>query len=486
MPDEKTPDEVSLGSETAKGTTAKLVTLVVGFIGSIVLARALGPAAYGGFYALLAIVEIVDRPVRGWGEAGKKRFSESGAPRNEIFTALIVVLVVFLLLIAAAAVALGDLLRSYAEIEAAVTMFILLVISTTLYVTIRNVVEGRGLTGISYWTNATRNALTVPLQILLILGLGLGAVGMAYGYALGTLLVVPLTLYYARSSFEVPSRQTLRSLWSYAKYSVPSGFLGKVYSRFDILLIGAVIGPVAVSYFELAFRVSMPATYVSAAAASVLMAKVSYSSSKGSSVHNEVTEVLSYSSLLAMPIFFGALAIGDELIIVLYGISYAEAGTFLVVLCAYRLLKSQINPLEKTVYGVDMPKYNLYLSGLVLFINMTLGVFLIFEIGAIGVVFSTVVAEVIRYLALARFLKKNYPEVSLLPRPVIEQFIAAAVMFTIVYGSSQIFIISMLPNVLISLSIGAVSYAAVLLLISEYHRELSKKLMVSSVINDAI
>lgn len=477
MSDETTPADVSLGGETIKGTTAKFVTLAVGFVGSIVLARSLGPAAYGGFYALLAVVEIVDRPVRGWASAGKKRASEAEANRDEIATALIGVLAVFLLLASFGVVLAGDFLQSYAELSAAVTMFVALLVSTTLYVTVRALVEARGFVGLAMWTNTARNATAVPLQIVLAipLGLGLGAAGMAYGYALGTLLVVPVVVYYARVWITTPSMETLRSLWSYAKYSIPSGFVGKVYSRFDLLLIGALIGPVSVAHYEVAYRVSLPATFLSTVAASALLPRVSHSITGGGSIREDVASVLSFASLLSMPIFFGAVAIADDLMVVLYGTEYAEAGLLLVGIALYRVVKSQSGPLKSVVKGLDRPDYDLYLSTAVLVINIVLGVILLLEYGAIGVVAATVFAEALRYIGLAWFLRRELPDVRFFPRPVFEQALAAAFMCLVVIVVLELITFARPIEVGIALLVGVISYAALLLAGSEYHRELASK-----------
>ncbi len=474
MGNPKTPDDVSLGGETAKGTAAKFVTLGVGFVGSIVLARSLGPAAYGGFYALLAIVEIVDRPIRGWATAGKKRASESGADRDQIATALISALAVFLGIISAGALLAGDVLRSYADLSAAVPMFIALLVTTTLYVTIRALVTSRGLIGLATWTNTIRNGTAVPLQILFAvpLGFGLGAAGMAYGYAAGTLLVVPMVAYYAKVRPETPTWETVRSLWGYAKYSIPSGFLGRVYSRFDLLLIGALVGPASVGYYEIAYRISLPATFLSTVAASALLPRVSFRATDSKSFTTDVASVLSYSSLLSLPIFFGAVVIANDLVIVLYGTDYTGAGLLLIGIALYRIVKSQSGPLKSVVDGIDRPDYNLRLSAITLLLNVLLGVILILEYGAIGVVVATVIAESFRYLGLCWFLRREVPELRLYSRPILEQAFAAAAMCLLVLAALELTSFSRTVEVGFALVLGAVSYASFLLVGSSYHRSL--------------
>ena len=355
-------------------------------------------------------------------------------------------------------------------------MFVALLVSTTLYVTVRALVEARGFVGLAMWTNTARNATAVPLQIVLAipLGLGLGAAGMAYGYALGTLLVVPVVAYYARVWITTPSVETLRSLWSYAKYSIPSGFVGKVYSRFDLILLGVLIGPAAVANYEIAFRISMPATFISITAASVLMAKVSHSATSGESIKDDIVSTLSYASLLSVPIFFGAVVIADDLVVVLYGGAYAEAGLFLVGLAFYRILRSQTSPLKNVVNGLDRPDYNLRLSTVVLAINIVLGIAFVFEIGAIGIVIATVIAEAIRYLGLIWFLRQSNPGISLFPRPLQAQIGAGFLMCLFVFAFVETVPFDRTVTTGFAVFSGALVYAAFLLAGSQYHRGLAR------------
>ncbi|WP_254663432.1 hypothetical protein [Haladaptatus sp. W1] len=71
----------SLSKETLGGTVAQFSMALIGFVGTIVFARWLGPSAFGGVYLLFALVKFADRPMNGWSLAAKKRVAESDALR---------------------------------------------------------------------------------------------------------------------------------------------------------------------------------------------------------------------------------------------------------------------------------------------------------------------------------------------------------------------------------------------------------------------
>jgi len=75
--------EADFGLEISRGVLAKFAMAAIGFAGSVVFARVLGPSGYGAFYILVTLVNILDNPVTGWGVACKKRITETGFSTSE-------------------------------------------------------------------------------------------------------------------------------------------------------------------------------------------------------------------------------------------------------------------------------------------------------------------------------------------------------------------------------------------------------------------
>ncbi|WP_227354306.1 oligosaccharide flippase family protein [Haladaptatus salinisoli] len=457
--------DVSLSGETAKATVAKFTMALSGFVGTVLFARLLGPVSFGGFYLLLGVVKIADRPIHGWTIAAKKRFSEHRVRDEAVVGSQAVFIAVWLVVIGVGSLTFSEELRDYTGLVAAPVLFLVLLASEPLYEPFEKLLQGRGQIGVATWIDTLRSYLTLPLQLGFVLT-GFGVAGMVYGLAGATVLSIPVVLYFLRTPPELPSYSLLRSLWEYAKYSIPSSFFGTIYDRFDVLLLGLLLTPAAAGYYEVAAKLTLPAVFVGSTAASGLMARVSANRSKGKEVADDVTNTLAFTSVLAIPIFFGALAIPTSLIITVYGSEYAPAATLLVGIAGYRLLKSQNAPLTQTVNGLDNPEMTMRISAIALTVNIVVGVVLVLRVGPVGVVLATLLAEVIRYLWLAVVVRRSIPNVKLLPSTLIEQIGAGFLMFLIVSVTHGYLPVRSWTDLSLLLLVGASTYGFALLAIS--------------------
>lgn len=461
--------QVSLGGETVKATLAKLTMAAAGFVGTILFARILGPTAFGGFYLLLSLVKLADRPLAGWGSAAKKRFSESTSSGQEILGAQLLVNVVSVVVVVVAAVALANPLRSYTGLATAPVLFILMFAALSLFEPLHQLISARGLVGAATWIDALRSYLTLPLQLGFVLA-GFGAAGMVYGLTGATVLVIPVQYHYIRILPRIPTTETLGSLSRFARYSIPTSYFSTVYDRFDVLLLGALLTQGAAAQYEVAAKLTLPATFVATAAASGLMARVSDLSSKGEPVGQDVTNTLAFSSVLAIPLFFGALAMPRNIVVTFYGGEYAEAATLLVGIALYRVVRTQSVPLVQTTNGIDRPDAYMRISGIALVFNVIAGVGLTLRLGAIGVVIATIAAEVLIYAAMARIVDRELDDFELFPRTLFEQIGAAVVMYLVVVTLHGFVPIRSWVDLVFLVGVGAITYGTVLLAVSSQLR----------------
>lgn len=457
---------VSLGGETVKGTIAKITMAGIGFAGTVVFARLLGPEEFGQYHLLLAVVILTIRPVSGgWSSAAKKRASEVQTSEREIVGAQLLVGALWLASVGVVVVVFADWLRSYTGVANAVLLFVVLLGSKLFYESLVPVIAARGRLGISVGLDALRSYLTFPLQAAFVL-IGMGVTGMVYGLAGGTLLTTPIALYYLHKRPTLPSREVVRSMWEFARYSIPSSMLLKTYDKFDPILLGFLLVPSAVAQYEVAAKLTLPAVFLAEIAGGGLMARVSNLQSRGDDVANDVTNVISFTSILSLPMFFGALAISKPLVVTIYGGEFEQAASLLIGLALFRIFGTQSFPLIKVLHGLDMPDLNLKLSGVALGVNIVLGVVLTIRFGAIGVVAATVAAEAIRYAGTVYVLKRELPEVGLFPRELAKQVAASAVMFVVVSALHTSLSVQSWVDLGVLLAAGATTYSIILLSIS--------------------
>ena len=348
-------------------------------------------------------------------------------------------------------------------------MFFAVFASRALFVPSQTLIAAAGMPARQTWNDTLRSLLTFPLQIGFVLA-GFSAAGMGYGLAAATFLTAVTAWWFVGIVPAVPSLETVRSLWAFAKYGIPSNLLGKAYNEFDSLLLGAVLTTAVVGEYQAAFKLTLPAVFIGTVVVSGLLPKVSNLSSRGEAVTEDVQNVIAYNSFLAIPIFFGALAISEQLIVTAYGAEYRGGAVLLVGIALYRLFETQRLILDNTLKGLDRPKVGVKIDAFALALNIVVGVAFVYAVGAIGVVIATVLAEASRYVILA-FLVRNYLEdMTFVPRPLREQMVAGVVMFVVVKLSAQFVGASTWLNTVVVVGLGGIVYIGILLVISANFR----------------
>lgn len=467
--------DVDLGVEVSKGVVAKFLQAALGFAGTILFARILGPVEFGGFYLLLSVVDVVDKPVvGGWAGAAKKRFSEVHGSEEAVVGSQVLFNLVMVAAVTVVAVVFRDWLAAYTGLDAPVLLLLAVFVPIVFFYPFQNLVVAKGMVGRQVGIDTFRSVLTFPLQLLLVLA-GLEAAGMAFGLGAATLLCLPLTYYSLRVRPELPDRETVRSLWTFARHSMPTSMVNKVFDRYDMLLLGYLVGQASVGDYKVALTLTVPAMFVATIAGSALMPKVSNLASREEAVGQEVTNTLAFTSVLSLPIFFGALAIPRPLVVTAYGGDYRGAAVLLVGLALFRVFQTQSRPLRSAINGLDRPDLTLKISALTLALNVVTGYLLVLEMGALGVVVATVGAELLRYGLCFAVVRSSIPGIDLLPRPMFEQVAAGVLMYGAVVLLEGVVPIRSWVTLGIVVGTGVVVYAAALFLISSQVRSLATR-----------
>lgn len=466
----KDATDVNFGGQVGSGVLAQFTMAVIGFTGSVIFARVLGPAGFGGFYLLMAIVRILDRPARGWGGASKKRISEHNfSDPYKVVGSLYMFIVGTIVVGGALMWFFEDWISSFTGLNSPALAGTALLGSTLLFMATQKIMSATGREGVVRWSDTFRSVLTLPLQVGFVL-IGFGALGMAYGLAIASLLSIPIIVYFLSFSIAPPSRKVVMSLWTYAKFEIPNVSIRTLYGRFDIMLIGYVLGPGPSGLYEAASKFVEPTMYVPNVSSGTLMARISNYDEIGTELIRDINNTIAFASILAIPIFFGSLSISRRLIVTVYGTEYREAYVILILLTFYYVFRTQNKVFTNVIAGLDIPEINTrILSGSVT-VNVVLGVLLVFEFGAEGVVAATVAAGFVQYLLNMRVVKIRMPDVKPFPAVVRKQIASGIIMYLGVEMLTQVVEITswfLLGGVLVT---GAVLYITMLGIISHHAR----------------
>lgn len=461
---------VSLSRETLKGTVAKFVMAAVGFAGTIIFGRLLGPTSFGTYYELLSISQVGSRPLAGWGGAAKKRFSEAGNQPREIVGANYLGTVVWVLGVLSLVVIFSSHLERYAGIGSAALLVGLLLAPLAVFESLNVLVTGTGRVGATKWIDALRSVLTFGSQLVLVL-LGFGVLGMAVGFSIATLVTVPLLAWYLRIRPRLPSRDTVGSMWVYAKYSIPTGVVGMTYEQFDILLLGVLFTSDVTGYYKAVAVLTLPGFFVSEVASEGLMSKVSHAHSHGQEVSEDISNVLAFASTVSLPVLFGGLALIEPIVTIVFGSDYAAATGFFLPLAAARLIGTQIFPLYQAVEGIDRPDVSFRIGALALLVNVILGVLLALYVGPVGVAYATLITEGLQYVVYRCILTRNTRNISFLTRPHLEQLVASVLMFLVIQHLQNLLPVTGWWILAILVGVGGLIYIICLSVISRQLRE---------------
>lgn len=454
----------TFGLEVSRGFVAKLVLAAVGFAGSVVFARYLGPAAYGAFHVVVAAANVLDNPLTGFGEACKKRISERDVNREEIVGAGLSVALGGGALIAVSVAVAGPYVNP-SVIDDIYRYIGLVLFSIALFKLVQPMIDGTGGFGTSVMLDALRSILTIPLQLVLVF-LGWGVAGMVYGLSVASLLSVPVALVVLGVRPTFPTRETIGSLWSFAKFSIPKGFVGSAYHRVDILLLGIVLGSGAAGQYQIAYQLVLPGAFLAQIMGSGLFSEVSSLVSRQESTEQRITNNTAFASLFAVPILFGSLAMPNGLVVTVFGPKYRPAGILLVGLALYQLLATQSGQVSAVLSGYDRPDLNLTITTITLVTNVVLGLVLVYHLGAPGIVVATVFAEATKY-GLLNYYARQFATYELVPQPLRYQFLAGFAMFLVVEPLHGWWGIRSALDLAGLVGVGAVVYAAVLLVLSD-------------------
>jgi O-antigen/teichoic acid export membrane protein len=418
---------LSVGREALYSLVSKLVMALIGFGGTVVFARLLGPSGLGVYRTALAVAFVATQVSGGVGSAIQKRVSEVDTDPQEFFGAglvvhlgiTVVVLVGLVLLIDPAATYFGSIEVAFGAVAVVATL--------GLFNVVNRMYAGIGYPARSSWMDTIRSVVTLGFQ-LLFLWAGMEAFGLLAGLALGTLASGILSMVVAGVRPSIPDRETFDRVYSFARWSVPNGLLTNLYSNSDVMIITAVVGSAATGLYTTALQLVMPAAMLAGSIGDALNVRTSGRSSASKAVDQDLLNALSYTGLFAIPMLFGALAMPRAIPRTLFGPEFAAAGAALIGMALFQIGNVYAKPFESAFPGIDKPGVVFRVNLLILVVHLPLAAVLGIEYGLIGVVGATVTAEGIRIVVYQILAYREFERIAL-SRPMAEQFVSAGAMY---------------------------------------------------------
>lgn len=460
--------DVNFDIQIGVGVIGKAATAVLGILGSILIARIVGPSGYGVFYISMSIVQFLENPITGWTTACKKRMTEEGFNESEAFGSVILVILGIIFIFGPASFLVLNVVTSNPVIPVAVPS---LLITISSYWALNIFLSGRGNFSLYVWSGTINTLVQITGKIILVIS-GFGVWGMVGGTIIGPFVIIPLIYRWISIRPSIPSLESLKSISEYARWSIPDGFLGTALSRMDIVLLGWLATAGMAGRYQVGLKITMPAVFISSVIRTGLMGRVSNLDSRGEDWKTDLRRSLSYASLLSVPIFFGSLVIGETLVVAVFGNEYQGAGVFVVGLALHRLIKSQTSPFHSIITGMNKPDIKFRISFISFASNAILGILLWLFIGPVGIIIATILTSGVRYLLSIEYVRHITDVEIFITAPFLKQLLSSIVMAIVLYGLKNIYGISNSVDVIGYVVVGGGLYCGLEFLLCPNFRDI--------------
>ena len=458
-----------LDTEAYKGSIWRVGSTVVGFGSTILFARLLTADAFGTYHLVLAVVTFLINIVTGWGVACKKRISEDGFPVQDAFGSGILLIVIVTVISSVLFVLFQQLSGiTIVSIEYLLPMAVLL-ISLSYFDFLEKILQTKANFSISFRFTAIQTMVRSVIQVTLVL-VGLGISGMLYGFVAANLFMIVPMYRTLRISPRIPSFTAFEDILRFATYSIFNKYAGSARFQASTVIAGTLLSSEAAGIYQVAFKLSNPIIIVATVLGAGLMPRISYMESVDGEFVDSINKSLWISSILGIPILFGAISIGPSVITSIYGAEYYSGTPILVFLAGFWTLNGFNKQLFSVLNGVDKPELNFKIKVFALIIFIFGGFLLAPRYGLIGIVFTLVLSEGSLYLFSAFYVKQEMSAVRLLSKPIFEQVGAGITMFAVLEGIKKLIISSGLIPTSVLIVVGGFVYFVVLFGISTEFR----------------
>ena len=373
-------------------TSARVTGAVVQLLTVAVLIRLLGPSAFGSFVLFRGTTQVLMVVSDlGIGMSIEKRLSESQDDR--ILPTGILLKFPLIILVGAIIYTFSGQINAYLGLPLSAILIISVAVASL------NRTMKQALKGVQKVTTATA-IKTAERAVVLVFG---GVVAWVDGsveavisvligsFTLGGILCIVLL----PISFVGPSAKAARSLFRFSKFGVFPSVIGPiVFSWTDTLMVGLFLPPEFVSAYEAAWKLSKTTTLLSGAIATTSFPHISNwnENDRIDRISEFIPPALTGSLLIVIPATAGVLFVSESLLKTLFGASTGVASVALIILIGARIPLSVTNVLSRVNLGMSQPELVAKGSMLMIVVNVSGNLFLIYIYGLVGAASATAIS----------------------------------------------------------------------------------------------
>ncbi len=265
------------------------------------------------------------------------------------------------------------------------------------------------------------------------------------------------------------SGKHFRDLFSFGVNIMGIEVLNFFNRRSDDLLIGYFLGPVALGYYTVAYRVLLIMTQLLTSSISgVALPVFSRMQEEPERMRNAFYKAVQLTAFIAFPSFFGVAALAPEIVQVIFGEQWVPSIPVMQILAVIGVLHSILYFNDPVMMAMGKPSWRLALTSMNAFANL-IAFLLVVRWGIVAIAAAYVIRGYLLAMPLILVVKKLI-SISLQAyfRQLIPPVLASLLMVIVLLGLKQI--LSDLLNLQLLLgiyvAIGALAYTIIILLIA--------------------
>lgn len=443
----------------------QIAMTAIGFLSTMYFAHTVGAAVIGAYFLFVAYDGIFSTFTDGgFGGAALKRISEGEEP-EAYFSAYFVLRLSFTIIIILFLLAFKDYFADLINLDKS-GMFVWLLLS--LFVSafagaISSGVAGVNKIGIRQTCGGISNISRTIFQILAIY-FGYEASGLAGGMVAGVVVAAIIEFHFFDLHFVRFKWDHIKSLstFSFWLFLTSGGML--VFSYADTILIGHFMEISDVGIYRVALQFTMVATFSTYALRNTLWTRVSQwgKNNETDLVEKSLSRAVSYSLILAIPIFVGGVILGDRLLNLFYGADFARGYQTLIILLAVQVVNVFQYFFTMYLDALNCPKESFKVTAVGIVANIVLNIILIPIIGISGAAIATLVTMTLNALLAQRALSKLM--IIKLERHCLSNILMASVVMGVLIGIYRLLIpLSNVWITLLAVVIGGMAYGILVL-----------------------
>ena len=443
-----------------QSTLSLIFTLAItgiGFLSTMLFSHILGKDLIGVYYLFVAYFGIFNMiGDGGFGQAAIKRISE-GAEQNAYLTAYACLRGILIIVSTLILITISPFFVDLKEYE--LVFWIIIALSAAFFgQTITRGVMGLGHMGIYSVGFGLSEFIRIVIQIITVL-IGFTVYGLMGGFIVGLILEGILCIKYFTFKPAKFGFRHVKSLFIYGFWIFLISTGSTVFAYADTIFVGYFLTNGDVGIYRVAFQFTTAATFITTAIYSTLTPKISNWSANNQweKIAPPVSRGITFSLILAVPVFTGGLLLADKLLYYFYGADFAAGATACTILLLVQVISVFITLLGVALTASDHARQSFYATATAAVLNIILNCIFIPLLGINGAAVATLISYSVNASLIAHFLKR-YITVKIEKKPILHIVFSAAVMglFVFIY---KLFV--PLDNVILTLipvAVGAVLY----------------------------